>query len=459
MERGRGRTRQQSTKRRRDNSLHREPEETRNENGNADEGEYQTLLEHRIAALETLIRNSNSNSRDGSNAGTPQSPGSPRNHGINRLSQQGRFMGRSELIPEFDGTSNSLTINQWLAKIDAVGGMYEWDDRAKIFSMIDRLKGNAKLWYDCQTDINYLDWNLWKSKLIQAFPASKGITTNLKELVNTNRKVNEDIITFYYTKLKLGKHCDLPDHVITDVIINGLNDVVLSSSAYAAGCKTTDHLLRFLMESNYNIGDASWTRRQNSDDKQKKIKSNNNCFTCGKPGHKAISCVRNMNAPSTSTGSGIIKSFCTFCKKRGHTKEKCFKRNSREMTRVNVVQVDDAKYHVKAWINGMEVKAYIDFGSACNVINKNVAEFLKLPIDLSKQTTMRGFGGALVASLGETTAKIKIDKVEREVPILVVKDAVRDTELLVGRTFTESPNLLVIKTNEELCFQEEEKDL
>lgn len=119
--------------------------------------------------------------------------------------------------------------------------------------------------------------------------------------------------------------------------------------------------------------------------------------------------------------------FCLICKRSGHTKNTCYKLKTKMdmSTKINVIDTGDMKYHVTAKINNTNIPAYIDF--ACNVMKISTAKSLQLPIDKSKQTMMRG----------ETKAKLKIDEVEREVPILIVNDAIQDMELLIGRTFTE----------------------
>lgn len=420
--------------------------------------DYTQLLQRRLDALETLVRATHS--RDSSESAlrrTKQTSTRSRSPYDSEVNNKQRYVGRTELIPEFDGTSNSLTIRQWVTKIDEIGELYHWDDRAKIFAMIGRLTGNAKSWYDCQSELNSPDWNSWKEKLMRAFPSSKGIAANLKEFVNSERKPNEDVVSFYYSKLRLGKHCELPDHVIADVIIFTLNDSILKASAYAASCKTTEQLLKFLVESNY-AGTNKEIKRQQP---QNRVNNSNKvgCFICGKVNHKAASCYLRKSDKNNDPRKTTLS--CTFCKKSGHTRDNCFSLKSRAdlSTKINIVSVDDAKYHVTAKINDVDVSTYIDFGSACNVIKLNTAKSLGLPINTTKQTTMRGYGGAVVTSLGETFAKVKIDEVERDVPILVVDDVMQDMELLIGRTFTETPNLLVIKTNEKLEFQNENEHL
>lgn len=411
------------------------------------------LLQHRIDALESLVRATNS--RDLSDAMSSQRRSrSPRDR--EEINKQQRYVGRMELIPEFDGTASSLTINQWLTKIDAIGDLYHWDSRAKIFAMIGKLSGNAKLWFECQSEMHSSDWNEWKEKLVRAFPSCKGIATNLKEFINTERKYNENIVSFYYSKLKLGKHCELSDHVITDVIISTLNDDLLKSSAYAAGCKNTEQLLKFLVESNYEEHKKP-DKRHISQNRTHNNANKGSCFVCGKSGHKAVNCF--LRKSNQNNDSGKSSNLCNYCKKPGHTRDNCFslQRRNKTSTTVNTVSLDDAKYHVTAKLNNIDIPAYIDFGSACNIIKLKAAKSLELPIDFSKQTTMRGYGGALVTSLGETSAKLRIDEVERDVPILVVNDMMQNMDLLIGRTFTEASNLLVIKTNDKLLFQNEDQ--
>ena len=65
----------------------------------------------------------------------------------------------------------------------------------------------------------------------------------------------------------------------------------------------------------------------------------------------------------------------------------------------------------------------------------------------------------MIVTLGTTVANIKIDDVEREVPIVVVKDDQQEFDLLVGRPYTESPKTYVVKTSDSMKFFNEEESL
>jgi hypothetical protein len=96
--------------------------------------------------------------------------------------------------------------------------------------------------------------------------------------------------------------------------------------------------------------------------------------------------------------------------------------------------------------------AYVDFGSACNIMRLNKAISLKLPINTAEKTTLVGFGGGVVTSIGGTRADIKVDEVERAVPIVVVNNETQEVDLLIGQPFTELTDVLTIKTGDTLKF-------
>jgi hypothetical protein len=190
------------------------------------------LLHHRIKILESIIANRGAHSISGVptapyTAEFPEHspdfsaiPSSSRNLNIPSCNREQhhstplpeirhennspRYQGRIELIPEFSGSTDGMTIDRWLDKINSIGKLYNWDDHAKIFSTIARLSGNAKSWYDCQTTTP-VTWNEWEEKLRVAFPPHKNIASKLKDFVNIER--NPDL-----------------DEVITDVIISTINN-------------------------------------------------------------------------------------------------------------------------------------------------------------------------------------------------------------------------------------------
>lgn len=191
-------------------------------------------------------------------------------------------------IAEFSGATDGMTINQWLQRIDAIGDLYDWDDRARIFCMTGKLTGNAKSWYECQSEFGFT-WAEWKEKLITAFPTGICIAAKLREFVTVERKQDQDLIAFYYYKLRLGQNCELSDGVITDVIVSTLGDNVVTSSAKAAGCQSTAALLNFLNKVEVTSKPLSNTQKTkfHSSITGKINKRQLTCYRCKQIGHKA----------------------------------------------------------------------------------------------------------------------------------------------------------------------------
>lgn len=52
------------------------------------------------------------------------------------------------LIPEFDPSDLTQNIDDWLCKVNECTAIYHWDDVAKIYIALGKLKGTAQIWYD-----------------------------------------------------------------------------------------------------------------------------------------------------------------------------------------------------------------------------------------------------------------------------------------------------------------------
>jgi hypothetical protein len=252
----------------------------------------------------------------------------------------------------------------------------------------------------------------------------------------------------------MGKHCNLPDEVITDVIISTINNNIIRASAHAANCKSTEKLLLFLSDYNY----VTQTHKHHSSGlnfKSQRFTKNDQ----HRSQNKFISKPFNNKDTNYSTVTNKRNITCSYCKKDGHTREMCFKLKARkensQPAQVQQISKDDAKYHINAKINNQTVTAYVDFGSACNLIKLEKAQELQLTIDKERAITIRGYGGALVPTLGLIQANVNVDSVTRSVPVYAVKNHHQEVDLLIGRPFTESSNTYVIKSADTLTFYEE----
>lgn len=58
---------------------------------------------------------------------------------------------------------------------------------------------------------------------------------------------------------------------------------------------------------------------------------------------------------------------------------------------------------------------------------------------------MKGYGGGHVTTLGTTDFTLSIDEVEANTSAYVVPDSVQEVPFLIGRNFTELPEVTIIK--------------
>lgn len=65
---------------------------------------------------------------------------------------------------------------------------------------------------------------------------------------------------------------------------------------------------------------------------------------------------------------------------------------------------------------------------------------------------MQGYGQSFTTTLGSTNLTIKLDQVEAEVKVCIVRDDLQNVPILIGRNFTEKPHILLVKDQNSITF-------
>lgn len=348
------------------------------------------------------------------------------------------------LIPEFDPDSEECTITAWLKKIEQLGEIYGWDEKTKSFHLQDKLRGQARKWYNRLEEYDF-SWEQWKQMLLRAFPKHRDYAGILEEMLNRRKLHSESMTKYYQEKVAMCFRCKLSDSATISCIIRGL-PAGLQSNARAFQCGRPDELyegfLCALDDYRPHCHDQRATQKDIGRPAEKKSGPVNPdivpCPRCKKTGHL----VRDCPQPDQRK--------CFKCGTQGHIAPRC-PSNSKTS---EVSAVKDIKlllnysdiYKKTAKVNGAFVKSYIDTGSQVNVLNIQVAKLLELEVTPTT-IELKGFSGALIASRGEVNFRLEIDGLDVCCKAHLTDIDMNDINLLIGQPVINSDGVSLLVQN------------
>lgn len=105
-------------------------------------------------------------------------------------------------------------------------------------------------------------------------------------------------------------------------------------------------------------------------------------------------------------------------------------------------------------IHGKVCKAFIDCGSDCSILKQQTAETLDLEIkSLDSKVTLSGFLGIGITVTKCIEAITEIDDVKLTLKYYVVDNHCLDSDVLIGRNFTENKNIIYYRIDDNLTFK------
>lgn len=193
-------------------------------------------------------------------------------------------------------------------------------------------------------------------------------------------------------------------------------------------------------------------------------KSDIRCYNCEKLGHRRINCTQNFikregsSTPAPTAG----KSFCTFCKRKGHTFDSCFKRkyNGRDKEtepikrpRINtcvsplpkfenreINTINNLNYYPLS-INNKIYEVLLDTGAQISLVKQSTTKDFKSKL-IYEPIMIIGAGGNSFKSKYNIEVSIKINAIIIPFKLHVVSDNTICCNVIIGLDFIINQNTL-----------------
>lgn len=381
------------------------------------------------------------------------------------------------VLPDFDPLSREQTIEMWISKVDECAEIYNWNDRQTVHYALPKLVGHAKTWYQGLPTIRH-SWEEWKALLRESFPSTENYAELLTEMLNRKARLGDSLELYYFSKINLLNRCKIFGKQAVDCIIFGIEDKSIRLSAQAGKFNKPEETLEFFKTVKSHPREYSESIRREGTNRDKRFQSSTSiatssepskivdktfrnrpkgnavCFNCKEAGHMSFQCRKPITKCSECNFLGHDSNTCP--KKTSSNSNVSSKNDSKPKSVLEVSINDDSndKYRVGIKINSVAIACQVDLGSQVTLIRKTDAHKIGLQWDTVQGPLLRGLGSIPYLPVGKAFVTIEIQDVREEhVEVLIVDDSLINIPVLLGHSFTERPNLRIVKTATDLRIE------
>jgi hypothetical protein len=244
-------------------------------------------------------------------------------------------------LPLYNPEKNDNGADAWCRSIEKLGSELKWSSIQQAAKAGKALRGSALLWFETWEPETERSWEALRKDICDLYPEKKNISERLSKAVMFTSDSADTYCEYAREKIRLLRSTKVAftESQLVELVCGSISDVSVRISSLNSTVGSTQELITLLSsyEKIPRKRQLENVAQSVSTNNAKRFKTNNEslrdekmCFVCGKNGHLMARCPKNM--PQSGAKESVIdnnhtaKTICSFCKKVGHTFEKCFHR-------------------------------------------------------------------------------------------------------------------------------------
>jgi hypothetical protein len=357
-----------------------------------------------------------------------------------------RTVGKDEIsfqLTAYDPDDTSYSIEEWLKDVNNIRTKIKIDDDIMILKAGAALQGKARKFYNGWRPL-VRTWATFEDDLITAFPDHETWHTKLVRAANMKSSDFDSISEYAIEKIRslYRFYSDLPWDRILSPVVGGIESSAVRAAINLHQPKNQKELMLLLRQ---NELEEPSSKRPRVDQIHH---FSGKCFACNKTGHKKYQCKNvsssivkpiagNESSQEKSTlvtPRGESSSYCTFCKRVGHTIRTCFKKNSQSTIRCILTERREIMPTATFAMCSLKhsFKYMVDSGADRSIIHDRVAKITNTHVTPVSHI-LTGFGKGSIRALGHCQLNVSLQKATLEIDFLVVPDhTIPDVDALIG---------------------------
>lgn len=245
-------------------------------------------------------------------------------------------------LPIFDPEKNDNGAEGWCRSIEKLGAEFKWTSIHQAAKASKALRGSALLWFEAWEPDTERSWEAFRKDIIDLYPAKKNLTEKMSKAILYTSETADTYCEYAREKVRLLRSTKVAftEAQMIELICGGIIEVSVRMASLNSSMGSVPDLITLFSTYEKAPRKRSAEVATNSgQNNAKRFKSNTEvlpkeaktCYSCGNSGHLIARCPKieahsSNKDSSTSKTLRTVKTTCSFCKKEGHSFEKCFHR-------------------------------------------------------------------------------------------------------------------------------------